>query len=82
MLFDDLLKDSELTRGRCNDLDHKMKRDIMEKAGMEIVLDTNVLISSLLKNCLTRKDQFSHRPKMCTVDYAKWKSKCTRGNFT
>jgi len=33
MLFDELLKDSELTEGDVNELDHKMKRDIMEKLG-------------------------------------------------
>jgi hypothetical protein len=33
MLFDDLLKDSELTEEDVNDLDHTMKRDIMEKLG-------------------------------------------------
>ncbi|MEI6103823.1 MAG: hypothetical protein WCP70_07735 [Methanothrix sp.] len=33
MLFDDLLKDSELTEEDVNDLDHRMKRDIMEKLG-------------------------------------------------
>jgi predicted nucleic acid-binding protein len=38
---------------------------------MEIVLDTNVLISSLLKNGLTRKIIFLSPLKMCTVDYAK-----------
>ncbi len=33
MLFDELLKDSELTDEDVNELDHKMKRDIMEKLG-------------------------------------------------
>jgi hypothetical protein len=31
--FDELLKDSELTDVDVNELDHKMKRDIMEKLG-------------------------------------------------
>jgi hypothetical protein len=31
MLFDELLKDRELTDEDVNELDHKMKRDIMEK---------------------------------------------------
>jgi hypothetical protein len=33
MLFDDLLKDSELTQEDVDDLDHRMKREIMEKLG-------------------------------------------------
>jgi hypothetical protein len=33
MLFDELLKDSELTDEDVAELDHKMKRDIMEKLG-------------------------------------------------
>jgi hypothetical protein len=33
MLFDELLKDSELTDDDVAELDHKMKRDIMEKLG-------------------------------------------------
>jgi hypothetical protein len=33
MLFDELLKDSELTDDDVNELDHKMKRNIMEKLG-------------------------------------------------
>ncbi len=38
---------------------------------MEIVLDTNVIISSLLRNGLTRKIIFLSPLKMYTVDYAK-----------
>lgn len=33
MLSDELLKDSELTDEDVNELDHKIKRDIMEKLG-------------------------------------------------
>jgi hypothetical protein len=33
MLFDDLLKNSELTQEDIDGLDHRMKRDIMEKLG-------------------------------------------------
>lgn len=33
MLFDELLKDSELTDEDVTELDRKMKRDIMEKLG-------------------------------------------------
>jgi predicted nucleic acid-binding protein len=38
---------------------------------MEIVVDTNVIISSLLRNGLTRKIIFLSPLKMYTVDYAK-----------
>ncbi len=38
---------------------------------MEIVLDTNVLIASLLKNGLTRKIIFLSPFKMYSADYAK-----------
>lgn len=38
---------------------------------MEIVVDTNVIISSLLRNGLTRKIIFLSHLKMYTVDYAK-----------
>ena len=38
---------------------------------MEIVLDTNVLIASLLKNGLTRKIIFLSPFKMYSIDYAK-----------
>lgn len=38
---------------------------------MEIVLDTNVIISSLLRNGLTRKIIFLSPLEMHTVDYAK-----------
>lgn len=38
---------------------------------MEIVLDTNIIISSLLRNGLTRKIIFLSPLKMHTVDYAK-----------
>jgi len=33
MPFDDLLKDSGLTQEDVDDLDHRMKREIMEKLG-------------------------------------------------
>jgi hypothetical protein len=33
MLFDDLLRDSELTQEDVDDLDHRMKREIMGEAG-------------------------------------------------
>lgn len=33
MTFDDLLKDSELTEDDVSDLDHRMKREMMEKLG-------------------------------------------------
>ena len=33
MLFDDLLKDSELTQEDVDDFDHRMKREIMETLG-------------------------------------------------
>jgi hypothetical protein len=33
MTFDDLLKSSELTEKDINDLDHRMKRKMMEKLG-------------------------------------------------
>jgi hypothetical protein len=39
MLFDDLLNDSELTQEDVDDLDHRMKREMMGEAGMQIVLD-------------------------------------------
>ena len=32
-IFDDLLKDSELTKEDVNEIDHKMKRQMMEKLG-------------------------------------------------
>jgi hypothetical protein len=32
-IFDDLLKDSELTEADVNEIDHKMKREMMEKLG-------------------------------------------------
>lgn len=32
-IFDDLLKDSSLTEEDVNELDHKMKREMMEKLG-------------------------------------------------
>jgi len=38
---------------------------------MEIVLDTNIIISSLLRNGLTRKIIFLSPLQMYTVDYAK-----------
>lgn len=33
MTFDDLLKESELSESDVNDLDHRMKREMMEKLG-------------------------------------------------
>ncbi|VVB64420.1 Uncharacterised protein [uncultured archaeon] len=33
MAFNDLLKDSEIKEEDVNDLDHRMKRDLMEKLG-------------------------------------------------
>lgn len=32
-IFDDLLKDSELTEADVNKIDHKMKKEMMEKLG-------------------------------------------------
>lgn len=32
-IFDDLLKDSEMTEADVNEIDHKMKREMMEKLG-------------------------------------------------
>lgn len=32
-IFDDLLKDSELTEVDVNEIDHKMKKEMMEKLG-------------------------------------------------